>query len=423
MKDIHEERENAILIGTYQDHHDKALCEDHIDELERLVDTFGANSIEKVSVHLRKVDPSIFIGTGKLEELVLLSKEKQAQLIIFDDEILPSQQRNLEKAFNLPVLDRTEVILDVFAQHAHSNEAKLQIELAKVQYQLPRLKRMWTHLSRQRGGGVNLKGEGEKQIELDKRMLRQRQDKLMKDLKEVLKHRKVMRAERERSGIPTIAIVGYTNAGKSSLLNALTEAEVLVEDKLFATLDTTTRKFVLPNDQPILLSDTVGFVRKLPHNLVAAFRSTLEEAVFADILIHLVDVSNPMFAEHIEATYELLEELGVKDKPIITACNKIDMCADLDAYHRISMKYPKTVAISVKNREGFEELLHLLTRELQDTRVSMQLRIPQEEYQLIHQLREHGQVTSQDYEENDILVQAEVDKQYYEVFANYLDPQ
>ncbi len=418
LKNEHED-EQALLIGVYRETADKPTCEEHLSELQRLVETYGARSIENIACPLKKIDASTYLGSGKVDELVERAKELKANLIVFDEEILPSQQRNLEKLFNLPVLDRTEVILDVFAKHAQSNEAKVQVELARVLYQMPRLKRMWTHLSRQRGGGVYQKGEGEKQIELDKRMLRHREARLREELKEVVKHRMVQRTERGRTGIPQVAIIGYTNAGKSTLLNALTEAGVLEEDQLFATLDTTTRKFVLPNDQPILLTDTVGFVRKLPHNLVAAFRSTLEEAVEADLLLHLVDVSHPMFMEQVQATYDLLEELEAKEKPLITVCNKIDLCADMEAFHRLEHMYPKTVAISAKTGEGFDELMQRIVKELSSLRKQMLLKIPQSEYQLIHQLREHGTILSEDYEENDVIVEAEVDRNFAHTFADY----
>lgn len=409
----------AILVGVYRTTSDKEICGEHLEELQNLVETYGAFVKEKIACPLKKRDASTFIGSGKVQEIADLAVELGAEMIIFDDEILPSQQRNLEKIFNLPVLDRTEIILDVFAKQARSNEAKLQIEYAGISYQLPRLKRLWTHLSRQRGGGVNQKGEGEKQIELDKRMLNQRRDKLGKDLKEIVKHREVQRVERERTGIPQVAIIGYTNAGKSTFLNTLTDAGAFVEDRLFATLDTTTRRYLLPNEQPILLTDTVGFVRKLPHMLVAAFRSTLEEALEADILIHLIDVSHPMYEEHAEATFDLLEQLGAKDYRMITVCNKIDKCDPLEPINRLELKYLNTVAISAKTGEGVDALLELLVKELESLRKRMHLKVPQSDYHKVHLIRECGRIISEEYEGNDVLIWAEVDRNKVEIFKSY----
>ncbi|NGX27631.1 MAG: GTPase HflX, partial [Chlamydiae bacterium] len=274
----------AMLIAFYLKADEKDFSEESIDELERLAETYGLETVAKIPVPLRQITSSTIIGKGKLQELFAVAEEYSADVIIFDEEITPQQQRNLEKVFKRPVLDRTELILGVFAKRAQTKEARLQIELAKIRYEMPRLKRLWTHLSRQvSGGGGYLRGAGEKQIELDRRMLRNRESRLQKEISQVRAHRSTQRRARQRTGIPSFAIVGYTNAGKSTLLNALTQAEVLVEDKLFATLDTTTRKFSLPNNQEILLIDTVGFIRKIPHALIAAFKSTLEEAIHTDV--------------------------------------------------------------------------------------------------------------------------------------------
>ena len=310
-----------------------------------------------------------------------------------------------------PVIDRTELIIEVFAQRAQTREARLQIELAKVKYQFPRLRRMWTHLSRQTataGGGAFLKGEGEKQIEIDRRLLRQRLDRLKREIEEIGEHRETQRSLRVRTGIPTFAIVGYTNAGKSTLLNALTQADVLVEDKLFATLDTTTRKFVLPNRQEILLIDTVGFIRKIPHTLVAAFKSTLEEAVHTDILLHLIDVSHPKAEEQAEATMEVLKELGATEHPIITVLNKIDACDNPVVLSKFRLKYPKTVAISALNGTGFDQLLEMMTQEISLLRKRVHCRIPQSQYGLVTELMREGRVIECEYEENDILIKLEI---------------
>ena len=401
----------ALLVGAYRSGSEKQVCDDYLSELERLCETFGLQAVSKVSCPIKKIEAGTYLGEGKLEELRRLSDELKAEVVIFDDEIAPNQQRNLEKIFMRPVIDRTELIIEVFAQRAQTREARLQIELAKVKYQFPRLRRMWTHLSRQTataGAGAFLKGEGEKQIEIDRRLLRQRLDRLKREIKEVAEHRETQRSLRLRTGIPTFAIVGYTNAGKSTLLNALTEADVLVEDKLFATLDTTTRKFVLPNRQEILLIDTVGFIRKIPHTLVAAFKSTLEEAVHTDILIHLIDVSHPKAEEQAESTMEVLKELGAEEHPIITVLNKIDACENPLVLSKFRLKYPKTVAISALNGTGFDELLEMMTQEISLLRKRVHCRIPQSQYGLVTELMREGRVIECEYEENDILIKLEI---------------
>lgn len=401
----------ALLIAVYRSGGDKELCEEYLDELERLCETFGLAAAAKIPCAIKKLDAATYLGTGKLQELVAKMAECGAELVIFDDEISPHQQRNLEKLFNKPVIDRTELIIEVFAQRAHTREARLQVELAKVKYQFPRLKRLWTHLSRQSsggGGGAHVKGEGEKQIEIDRRLLRRRIDQLEKEIEEVGEHRKTQRSARLRTRIPTFAIIGYTNAGKSTLLKALTNAEVLVEDKLFATLDTTTRKFTLPNRQEILLIDTVGFIRKIPHTLVAAFKSTLEEAIHTDILLHMVDVSHPSAEEQAESTFHVLKELNALDHPVITVLNKIDQCSNPGILQRLRIKYPKTVQISALNSTGFNDLLEIMTEEISNLRKRVKLRIPQSHYALISELMREGRVLSSEYEENDVLLEIEI---------------
>src|SRR5581483_8233105 len=353
---------SALLVGVYRSGTEKDLCEDYLSELERLCESYGLKAAAKIPCPIKKLDAGTYLGEGKLDELKELANKLEAEVIIFDDEITPNQQRNLEKIFMRPVIDRTELIIEVFAKSAQTREARLQVELAKVRYQFPRLRRMWTHLSRQTataGGGAYLKGEGEKQIEIDRRLLRRQIERLKVEIEHVAEQRGTQRNLRTRTGIPTFAIVGYTNAGKSTLLKALTQADVLVEDKLFATLDTTTRKFSLPNKQEILLIDTVGFIRKIPHTLVAAFKSTLEEAVHTDILLHLIDVSHPKAEEQAEATTEVLKELGAEDHPIITVLNKIDQCENPNIVAKFRIKYPKTVAISALEGTGFDDLMQM----------------------------------------------------------------
>lgn len=417
-KDLREKEleayKQALLVGVYPSGGEKKISEDYLEELQRLCDTFGLEVVGRLSCPIKKLDAGTYLGSGKLEELLKMIQDLKAEVVIFDDEISPQQQRNLEEYFKIPVIDRTELILEVFAQRAQTREARLQIELAKVKYQFPRLKRLWTHLERQSGGGGGgggggyTKGAGEKQIEMDRQMLRRRVERLQKELKEVESQRETQRSSRIRSGIPTFAIIGYTNAGKSTLLNALTKADVLVEDKLFATLDTTTRKFILPNRQEVLLVDTVGFIRKIPHTLVAAFKSTLEEAVHTDILLHLVDVSHPMAEQQAESTYHVLKELKAVDHPIITVLNKVDECKNPVVIHKLRIKYPKTVQISALKGTGFDQLMEVMIQELSRMRKTVRLRIPQSHYALVSELMREGRVISSEYEEDDVLLYIEI---------------
>lgn len=406
-----EKIQTAILIGVFLTKESKKQCDDHLSELQSLAKTLGLETLSLHACHVRKLDPGTYIGKGKVDEIAQIASESEADVIIFDDEISPNQQRNLEKLFQRPVLDRTELILEIFAKRAHTKEAALQVELAKIHYELPRLKNMWTHLSRQRASGGYLKGEGEKQIEIDRRILKMRIAKLEKEIAVVRKQREQQRHKRLRHPIPTFAIVGYTNAGKSTLLNALTNADVLAEDKLFATLDTTTRQFTLPNNQHILLTDTVGFIRKLPHTLVAAFKSTLEEVVYTDILLHLVDVSHPNALEHAKETLKVLEELNAKNKPIITVLNKIDACPNPIIATRFKLEFQKTVVISAKTKEGFDELFERMMQEISFLRKVVKLKIPQSQYGLISELIEEGKVISSEYQENDVILVVEIPTQ------------
>ncbi len=422
LDDLERQETKALLVGTYLAG-EKEPCLEQLDELESLGHTYGLTTVLKLPCPLRGIDAGTFLGSGKIEEIKQLAHDQGCDVIIFDDEISPQQQRNIEKITEKSVIDRTELILAVFAQRAHTREAKLQIELASLRYQMPRLRRLWTHLGRQRSGGASggfVKGEGEKQIEIDRRIVRREIDKLTKEFEEVKKQRQTQRRARERSGIPTFAIIGYTNVGKSTLLKALTDADVLVEDKLFATLDTTTRKFLLPNKQPILLVDTVGFIRKIPHQLVAAFRSTLEEAVQADILIHLIDVSHPNAAMQAESTFEVLKELQATNLPMITVLNKVDLCPNRLMIDRIRFKYVKTVELSALQRTGFDRLMDLMMREVAALRKTFSLRVPQSQYALLSEVLREGNVLSQEYEENDILIQVEIPTHLERKIAPYV---
>lgn len=401
----------AVLVGTFSGKQTREECEENLNELHRLADTYGIQPVLRFCCNIRKFDAGTFIGKGKIEEIGLQLTELQCDLVIFDDEISPQQQRNLEKIWSKPVIDRTELILGIFAQRAQTKEAKIQVELASCRYQQPRLRRLWTHLSRQRTGGSGggfLKGEGEKQIEIDRRIIKKQIDLLQAELNEVIKHRHTQRRAREKAKIPIFAIIGYTNAGKSTLMNALTKADVLVEDKLFATLDTTTRQYTLPNQQKILLVDTVGFIRKIPHLLVAAFKSTLEEAFQADILLHVIDASHMQAPEQAEATLEVLKELNVQKRPIITVLNKVDQCKIPAMIHRIKYKYPKTVTLSALTGSGVDQLLDAMIKEIHSLRRKLHLRVPQSHFSVVSEVIREGKVLSSIYEENDIVMEVDV---------------
>lgn len=401
----------ALLVGFTKENEKKEDTAGSLEELHRLCDTYGLSVESHMMVPLKRIESATYMGSGKVLEIKAYAEEKGIDLIILDDPISPHQQRNLEQEIKIAVIDRTELILEVFAKHAQTKEARLQVELAKVRYQLPRLRRLWTHLSRQSAsGGAHLKGEGEKQIELDKRMLRRRIDQLNEEIEAIENTRKTQRQQRLKAKIPTFAIVGYTNAGKSTLLNALTEAGVLAEDKLFATLDTTTKSFKLPNHQHILLIDTVGFIKKIPHGLIAAFKSTLEEVQFTDILLHVVDVSNPDAFSQMEETIKVLKELKCDTMPTITLLNKVDALQDRSILMKFKLTVQKTCPISSLTKEGFDRLFEMMMQEISNLRTVVCLKIPQSRYDLVSRLIQEGQVIEQEYQGNDIFIKAEVPK-------------
>ncbi len=404
---------SCLLVGVYFSGKSSASCQEHLEELKALATTFGFVETSFILCPVKALNAGTFIGKGKVEEIAKKVEEEKIEVVIFDDEITPNQQKNLEEVIKRPVINRTELILEIFAKRAHTKEASLQIELAKNKYLIPRLRRMWTHLERQRtgAGGAGsgaFRGAGEQQIEVDRRILKDRISLLENEIEEIRRIRDVQRSLRLSSQIPTFAIVGYTNAGKSTLLHALTEADVLIEDKLFATLDTTARQFILPNRQKIVLIDTVGFIRKLPHTLVAAFRSTLEESLYTDILLHLIDVSHPAAMEQAEATLHVLSELGVKDKTIITVLNKVDRCEDPEILKKFRLTYPRTVAISALHQTGFQELQDLMIEAISSLRAHVHLRIPQSNFALASELMREGRVISSEYVENDIVLDIEI---------------
>ena len=407
-------RPKAMILSFFHHSYERDNAQEHLEELALLTDTFGVDVAYKEAIYLREINSATYISKGKLEDLVdLVDDEHPVDLVILDDEVSPAQQRNLEKIFKRRVIDRNEVILGVFAQRARTKEARLQIELAEKTYQFPRLTRLWTHLSRQKGtggggGGAYLKGEGEKQIELDRRILKDEIVKIKREIEEVKSIREVQRRDRKRNNIPTFALVGYTNAGKSTLLNALTGADVYVENKLFATLDTTTRRMTLPNSQEVLAIDTVGFIRKLPHLLVAAFKSTLEESLEADILLHVVDISHPMAEEQLRTTEKVLKELGAGDRPSIYVFNKIDACDDPKKIQRLKIQFPKHVIISALTREGFDDLYAFMEQEIKALREQVTFRIPQSDFKVATELMRLGTLLKREYDENDVILHLEL---------------
>ncbi len=387
--------ERAFLVGIRTSEEAPSYTENLLEELAELVETLEIEVIEKVVARVRDPQPRYLLGSGKAEELIQQAKELQCDCLVFDAELSPAQQRNWEQLSGLCVIDRQEVILDIFHERASTKEAVLQVALARAEHSLPRLKNAWTHLSRQRGGGgVTQRGEGEAQIELDARMVRQEIAKLKAELDVVVKQRAVQRKRRERVPLPTAAIVGYTNAGKSTILNALTGSNVLSEDKLFATLDPTTRQLSLQGGQKLLVTDTVGFVRRLPHRLVEAFKATLEEAVVSNVLIHVVDLSSPDYEEHFETTLAVLKELGAEDKRMITVYNKIDLLDPADI-NRSHLPAADGVFVSAQTGEGLDELKVRLLNILSESQPTLELLIPHDRYDLLHQLHQAGAIRHQ----------------------------
>jgi len=422
----------AILIGVYEGAPNLQTCKEHLQELKQLADTHEIPVIESIPLSMRGYTAATFLSTGKIAEVQKAIESFGAKLVIFDDEISPGQQRNLEEIFRIPVIDRTEVILGVFEDRASTKEAKLQVQLAQIKYISPRLKRMWNHLGQQTGGGGGsggggyLRGEGEKQIELDRRMLKDKLDRMQNEIKEVQAIRSTQRGLRERTNIPVFGIVGYTNAGKSTLLHTLTGADVFIENKLFATLDTTTRKCELPENFEALIIDTVGFIRKLPHTLVMAFRSTLEEATFADILIHVIDASHHAAPDQAKTTLEVLKLLNADKKPMITVFNKIDRLADPEvamasngALQKLKLTYPRSFELSCSTGEGLDLLKQEMLNRLKERRVRMKLRIPQSDYHKVSEAIREGNIINQEYDENDILIEVDLPRTITFHFEKY----
>ena len=413
-------RERAFLVGAelYQQKTFLSL-EDSLNELTLLADTSGLDVVGELTQKLDKPHVKTYIGPGKLDELKMLVEETTTQVVIFDDELSPRHQRELQLALgkNVRVLDRTALILDIFAQHAHTSEGMLQVELAQYEYYLPRLTGQWTHLERQAGGGggragstggVGLRGPGETQLEVDKRAIRKRISHLKKELEKVSAHRQRYRSQRKRSRIPTVALVGYTNAGKSTLLNRLAKSEVYVADQLFATLDPTTRKVELPGGYQALLTDTVGFIQKLPTTLIEAFHATLEEIIEADLLLHVVDISHPNALNQFNAVQDTLEELGAHHIPVVTALNKMDRLRDPGAAREVVKNFPKAVTISALDGSGIKDLLRLIQEELYETYAPILVRLPYQQGALISLFHEAGQVERIEHGRGGVLMQGRI---------------
>lgn len=405
MEDI---EEKVILVGVSEQDGDDA--EDSLLELAELVKTAGASVAGTLIQKREKIHPGTYVGTGKVEELAQLLAITEATGIVCDDELSPAQIKNLETLLATKVMDRTLIILDIFAARATTSEGKIQVELAQLKYRLSRLAGLGKSMSRL-GGGIGTRGPGEKKLEIDRRLINDRIAQLNRELKEVVKHREITRAKREKNGVPVVAIVGYTNAGKSTLLNHLTDAAVLEEDKLFATLDPTTRLLMLEGQQQVLLTDTVGFIRKLPHHLIEAFKSTLEEAKYADYIFHVIDASNPQRDKQMHIVYETLDRLGVKNKKIITLFNKMDQYHGEEPLQ--DFRADHVLQISAAKNDGLEEVKDLLQELLREDKIYIERVIPYEQAGVIQLVRKSGELISEEYVPEGIAIKAYVPMEVY----------
>ena len=424
-------REKAFLVGVelFQQKTHLAL-EDSLTELALLADTAGLDVAGELTQKLDKPHVKTYIGPGKVDELKLLVEETLSQVVIFDDELSPRHQRELQLALgkDFRVLDRTALILDIFAQHAHTREGMLQVKLAQYEYYLPRLTGQWTHLERQGGGGggrtgsaggVGLRGPGETQLEVDKRAIRREIAHLKKELEKVSAHRQRYRAQRKRSRIPTVALVGYTNAGKSTLLNRMTKSEVYVADQLFATLDPTTRRVELPGGYQALVTDTVGFIQKLPTTLIEAFHATLEEILEADLLLHVVDISHPNALNQFNAVQDTLDELGAHHIPVVTALNKLDKLRDPEAARVAASRFSKAVTISGLKGSGLPDLLQVMKEELYETYTPIRVRLPYQQGALISLFHESGQVELVEHGRGGVYMQGRIPGRLLAQFSDW----
>ena len=417
---INRETERVFIVGVQLKGEDAWCIDASLDELEELVGTAGGEVAGRGTQRLDKVNAATFIGPGKARGFAEECREAGVDTVVFDEELSPAQGRNLEKVFECKILDRTALILDIFSQRARTREGKLQVELAQLNHLLPRLTRFWTHLSRQKGGIGMRGGEGESQLEVDRRKVRERIDKIQRDLELVMRHRSVQRTGRKRNQWPLGSLVGYTNAGKSTLFNAITGASTLTEDKLFATLDPMTRRLRLPTNQNVLLSDTVGFIRKLPHDLVDAFKATLEEVIEADLLLHVVDISLPQAQEQIDAVNVVLDELDVADKPMLMVFNKIDRVTAPGLAKRFTDQYPNSIVVSARTGEGFDAFMSELGKQLRPVREMLEFSIPHSQPELIAQLHEVGQVLERDYDAPEAVFKALIPPSHRALFEPFI---
>lgn len=410
-------QERVILVAVDLD--DGTDVTASLDELEELSKTAGAVTVGRMVQNRNGIKPGTYIGKGKLEELRQLIQDTSADTVVCDDELSPAQLANLQEALQCKVIDRTVMILDIFASHASTSEGKLQVELAQLRYRATRLTGLGTSLSRIGGGaagssgGIGTKGPGEKKLEMDRRLIRDRISALNRQLKSLVVTRETMRKQRRGNAARVVAIVGYTNAGKSTLLNSLTKAEVLEEDKLFATLDPTTRSYEMENGQNVLFTDTVGFINKLPHQLIQSFRSTLEEAKYADMILHVVDCSDKNFEMHMDVVYDTLKSLGIQDKPVLTVFNKIDLCGDDTNVHVFKDEQSQgTVKISAKYKTGFDELLSKTEQILNEGFVRIEKTFSYEDAGKIQLIRKYGNLEMEEYREDGIFIKAAILSEY-----------
>jgi len=428
-------RERAFMVGVeFYKQENLLTLYDSLEELSLLADTAGLDVVGSETQKRDKPHQKTFIGAGKVDEIKSLAGELDAQIILFDEELSPRHQRELEKIFgeDVRVLDRTALILDIFAQHASTREGTLQVELAQYEYRLPRLTRAWTHLARQAGGGggrtgsaggVGLRGPGETQLEVDRRDIHRRIDHLKGELDKVRAHRQRYRTQRKRSRIPVIALVGYTNAGKSTLLNSLTSSDVYVADQLFATLDPTTRRVELPDGKAVLFTDTVGFIQKLPTMLVAAFRATLEEIAEADLLLHVSDITHPNVFAQVEAVHQTLEEIEADHIPMLTALNKIDNLQDPGAARHAMQEFPNAVAISALHKEGISDLLRTVQEQLYEMYTPLEVLLPYQEGKLISLFHTQGEVEVIEHGSTGVMIQGRIPGRLVAEFSAYLKNQ
>lgn len=397
--------EKAYLVGVLLPGEDEKEGEHSLQELEGLADTMGLTVVGCEGVRLREIHSRFLVGSGRAQEIAQAAEQAEADCIIFDKPLSPSQQRNWEKNFNLCVIDREEVIIDIFAGRARTKEAVLQVALARQEYSLPRLTRAWTHLSRQRGGSKATRDSGETQLETDRRIVLKKISRLKQEIAKVKSDRELMRKRRKILPVPSVSIIGYTNAGKSSLLNALTGCDVFVENRLFATLDPTSRRMVFDNGSQAIITDTVGFIRNLPHHLIDAFRSTLEETLQGDLLLHLIDLSDPDCQAHINITEGVLRDLGENAQRTLKIFNKIDAC-DPETLQQWQKLYPEALFISVKEKSGWQSLRDKIAQELSQLLTLKNLKIPYSHYQLVAQIRREGQIVEEEFEGDWVLLKA-----------------